>query len=361
MINVLVTAIGGGGHGEQIIKALKMAEGGRYRLFGADMNPQCPQFDMVEQGMTLPAAHEPGFIDTVLAICSHFDIRAVFHGCEQELLAYSRSRQLFAARHILLPINRAETIELCMDKARVSEFLGSVGFAPPRFVLAASVAEALELDSFPLIVKPHIGSGGSKDCFVVQDRRELEAIVTFLCASPDNRIMVQEYVGTPEEEYTVGVLHDLDGAYINSIAVRRELKSALNVRLSVPNRTGRIELGPRLVVSSGISMGEVCRPPEILAACEKIAMVLDVRGAINIQGRMTADGFKVFEINPRFSGTTSIRAMMGYNEPDILLRRHILGEGITPGFAFETGYVLRTLQEYRPKHNSAPTWSALVK
>lgn len=359
-INILVTAIGGGGHGEQILKALKMAGGDRYRLFGGDMNPQCPQFDLVEQGMTLPAARDPAFIDAVLAICARFDIRAVFHGCEPELLAYSRARERFAERGVLLPINRAETIELCMDKTRSSEFLESVGFAPPRFVLAASVAEALTLDSFPLVVKPHIGSGGSKDCFVVQDPRELEAIVIFLGVAPDNWIMVQDYVGTPEEEYTVGVLHDLDGAYINSIAVRRELKSALNLRISTPNRSGRTDLGPRLVVSSGISMGEVCRPAEVLETCRKIAKALDVRGAINIQGRMTADGFKVFEINPRFSGTTSIRAMMGYNEPDALLRRHILGEKITPDFAYETGFVLRALQEFRPTPNAAPSWTELA-
>jgi carbamoyl-phosphate synthase large subunit len=346
-INVLVTAIGGGGHGEQILKALRMAGGERYRLFGGDMNPRCPQFALVAQGMTLPAARDPGFVDAVLDVCARFNIQALFHGCEPELLAYSQARELFAARGVLLPINKSDVIDLCMDKSRSSEFLQKAGFAPPRFVLAESNEQASQLNCFPLVVKPHIGSGGSKDCFVVQNPRELQAIITFLDASPDNRIMVQEYVGTPEEEYTVGVLHDLDGGYINSIAVRRELKGALNLRISTPNRTKRSELGPRLVVSSGISMGEVCKPPEVLNTCEKIAKALDVRGAVNIQGRMTADGFKVFEINPRFSGTTSIRAMMGYNEPDVLLRKHLLGERITPGFSYEQGYVLRSLVETR--------------
>jgi carbamoyl-phosphate synthase large subunit len=94
-------------------------------------------------------------------------------------------------------------------------------------------------------------------------------------------------------------------------------------------------------------MGEVCSPSEILDVCTKIAKNLDVRGAVNIQGRMTSDGFKVFEINPRFSGTTSIRAIMGYNEPDILLRRHLLGEKIEPNFKYSHGLVLRNLVESR--------------
>ena len=53
----------------------------------------------------------------------------------------------------------------------------------------------------------------------------------------------------------------------------------------------------------------------------------------------------VFEINPRFSGTTSLRAMAGYNEPDVLIRRHVLNEAIEPHFAYRSGVILRGLSE----------------
>ena len=53
----------------------------------------------------------------------------------------------------------------------------------------------------------------------------------------------------------------------------------------------------------------------------------------------------VFEINPRFSGTTSLRAMVGYNEPDVLIRHHVLGEPVEPGFAYAEGTILRGLSE----------------
>ena len=55
---------------------------------------------------------------------------------------------------------------------------------------------------------------------------------------------------------------------------------------------------------------------------------------------------KVFEINPRFSGTTSIRAIVGYNEPDILLRRHLLNDrSIEPDFEYSEALILRNLVE----------------
>jgi len=359
-INVLVTAIGGSGHGEQILKALRMADPGRYRIFGADINPNCPQFSLVDHAIIVPPASDPKFIDVVLAICRKFKILAVFHGCEPELRSYSAARQQFFDAGVLLPINNCEVINLCMDKCLTGDFLSQRGFSPPVSRLVTTFTEALHVAPFPLIVKPHIGTGASKDCFVLQDPRELQAILDFLKVGTGNPLLIQEYVGTPESEFTVGVLHDLDGQYINSIAIRRELKSALNLRISVPNQTGRLELGPKLVVSSGISMGEVGKFPEVTEVCKRIALELDVRGAINIQGRLTSDGFKVFEINPRFSGTTSLRALMGYNEPDILLRHHLAGERITPDFPYRSGMVLRSLSESVASTVAADAWEELV-
>ena len=113
----------------------------------------------------------------------------------------------------------------------------------------------------------------------------------------------------------------------------------------MPNRTGNERLGPVLAISSGISQGEIGRFPEVTARCEQLALALGCRGAINIQCRLVGDRVYVFEINPRFSGTTSLRAMVGYNEPDVLIRKHVLGEAITPGFAYESGYIMRGVSE----------------
>jgi carbamoyl-phosphate synthase large subunit len=69
----------------------------------------------------------------------------------------------------------------------------------------------------------------------------------------------------------------------------------------------------------------------------------------------------IFEINPRFSGTTSIRAMMGYNEPDLLLRRHLRGEALTPRFPYRSGMVLRSLGETLVPTEPAVSWRTLTQ
>lgn len=356
-VSVLVTAIGGGGHGEQILKALRLAQGRRYRVVGGDANPYCPQFADVDEAVCLPRADAPEFVDAALSVARRFGARAVFHGCEPELRVYSRERARFVREGILLPINPADVIDTCFDKKRTNEFLATNGFDPPRCVELMGLETAEEVDWFPVVVKPRRAGGGSKDCYIAQDRDQLALLVRYLGHNGQTSgFIVQEYCGTADSEFTVGVLHDLDGNFLNSIAVRRELKSQLNVRTAVPNRSRRADLGDMLVISSGVSHGYVDRFPEVCGPCERIAAALGSRGALNIQCRLVDGQVKVFEINPRFSGTTSIRAMMGYNEPDCLLRRHLFGETVEPHFAYRSGLVLRSLSERVVPTEPAPDW-----
>jgi carbamoyl-phosphate synthase large subunit len=358
---VLVTAIGGGGHGEQILKALRLVEGRRYRMIGGDANPYCPQFADVDAAVCLPRADAPDFVDAVLAVARHFGASAVFHGCEPELNVYSRERGRFEREGILLPINPPEVIELCFDKKRTNDFLAANGFDPPRSIELMGVDSVDEVGWFPVVVKPRRASGGSKDCYIAQDRDQLALLIRYLAHNGQSTgFVVQEYCGTPEAEFTVGVLHDLDGNFLNSIAVRRELRSQLNVRTAVPNRSGYANLGDMLVISSGVSHGYVGRFPEVCGPCEHIAAALGVKGAVNIQCRFVEGRVKVFEINPRFSGTTSIRAMMGYNEPDALLRRHLFGDEVRPRFSYRTGMVLRSLREQTVPDQPVNSWHEVL-
>lgn len=347
-IAVLVTAIGGGGHGEQILKALLQAEKGKYFIVGADAQEHCPQFSWVDARVVLPLANDKNYIDRVLEVCEEFDIKAVFHGCEPELKRFSAERSRFLDKGIFLPINPAGLIDLCMNKESTNAKLMELGFKAPKYIRATEQQDLFAIDWFPVVVKPSVGAGGSANCYIAQNQEELLALATYLgFENIASTFVIQEYVGTPEDEYTVGVLSDMDGNFINSIAVRRLLSGGLNVRVSVPNRTDRKDLGSKLVISSGVSHGYVGRFPDITKQCEAIAKAIGARGAINIQCRVVDGEVMVFEINPRFSGTTSIRAMMGYNEPDALMDIHLRGVRIEKSFAYDEGYVLRGLVEYK--------------
>lgn len=343
-IPVLVTAVGG--YGGQILKALRLAPSSRYVIVGTDVTECCPQFKQVDYGHRLPRVDAPEYFDVLFELCHRYGVKAVFPGCEAELVSMSNARHLFTERGLMLPIASKEFIDVCLDKERTNSRLCELGFEPPRYVKVIDRDTVNAIDWFPVVVKPSVGAGGSANCFIAQNRAELMALCDYLgLENIAGSFIIQEYVGAPEDEYTVGVLHDLDGAYINAIGIRRLFSGQLNVRQSVPNRTGLSNLGPRLLLSSGVSQGYIGRFSLVTEQCRTITQALGACGAVNVQCRLVDGQVKVFEINPRFSGTTSLRAMVGYNEPDVLIRRHLYGESIPADFHYQEKLIVRTLQE----------------
>jgi carbamoyl-phosphate synthase large subunit len=342
-LTVLVTGVGGGGHGLQILKALRMSEM-KYKIIGADMSPYSKGLLEADLSILLPPASDSAYIGEVLKVCLKYDVVALFHGSEPELKVMSVNRQTLQSQGLLLPINPSRVIELCMDKVKTLEFLRNSGFYVPNFKKVRTLSDLTEFETLPAVLKPSVGSGGSANTFIAQTEEDLMCFGQHLLSiCPE--FIVQEYVGRPESEFTVGVLMSMEGEFINSIAVKRNILSSLSNRLKVENRTTNKSLGPVLAISNGISQGEIGRFPEVTQQCEEIAGMLRARGALNIQCRLVGDRVYVFEINPRFSGTTSLRAMAGFNEPDVLIRRHVLHEIIETRFAYRSGVILRGLSE----------------
>lgn len=342
-VRVLVTGVGGGGQGEQVLKALRLADTS-YEILAADITPYSSGLASVDDQLILPPATDPEYVDVLLRVCHDRGIEVVFHGSEPELRQMSANRGRFDEAGVFLPINPAEVIEMCLDKPRTMRTLEDAGFAVPPYRSVRSLDDLEQFHHIPAVLKPSLGGGGSADLYLAQDRSELLACARLLLGAHDE-FLAQAYVGRVDEEYTVGVLLDMDGVLLNSIAVRRDIMAALSNRTKVPNRTDRAELGPVLAISSGVSQGRIGRFEEVCGQCEEIAVALGARGAFNIQCRVVDGRVVVFEINPRFSGTTSLRAMVGYNEPDTLVRRHVLGERIIPGFPYREGVIVRSLAE----------------
>ncbi|WP_147818790.1 ATP-grasp domain-containing protein [Salidesulfovibrio onnuriiensis] len=342
-LTVMVTGIGGGGHGEQILKALQLAET-PYEIVGGDMSPCSKGLAEVDHPYILPPATAPDYVDALLRVCRKHGVKALFHGSEPELKAFAANRERIEAEGIFLPINPTELIEVCMDKFKTFHWLTEHGFHMPQTVQIENHEQLRAVDFFPAVLKPSVGGGGSANIYLAQTREEVDFLGTWLL---DNLgpFIVQEYVGTVESEFTVGVLCDMDGNFINSIAVKRAILSGLSNRIKTANRTGNQGLGATLAISSGVSQGEIGPYPEVTADCERIALEMGCRGAINIQCRHVDGKDYIFEINPRFSGTTSLRAMVGYNEPDILIRKHVLGEDVEPRFAYKSGTIMRGVAE----------------
>lgn len=337
-ITVLVTGVGGGGVGEQVMKSLRLC-GDRYRIIGTDMTRFSLGLYRADTMHLLPPAKDANYIDELLWVCGKEKVQVVVPGSEPELRAISKQRQKFAEKGILLLINSQEVIDRCMNKWETHLWLKEHGFGTPDSCLATVDNPQYHVE-LPAIVKPAVGGGGSFNCYMAQDKEELSFFVNYIRKQGILPI-VQRYTGAVDSEYTVGVLTDMaNGELLGSIALRREITSGLSNRMRIPNRGG----GSTLVVSSGISQGEFRDYPQVRQECERIALALGSKGPLNIQGRIHEGEVYVFEINPRLSGTTYLRALAGRNEADILIRRHLL-EDNTPLTKYTEGLALRGLTE----------------
>lgn len=345
LIRVLITGVGGGGNGEQMLKALRLATAD-YHIIGTDVSPLSTGLYQADEGYTVPRADDRSYIATLLDLCATRNIQALIAGSEPEMLVISRNRSLFAEIGVLVLLNTEAIISLCMDKWQTFAFLQERGFSVPRSFLMNDIAAVEEIDSdiFPVVIKPASNGGGSRHAYIAQDRDELRFFCAYIMKDGLDPI-VQEYVGTPDSEYTVGVLSTFDGMFVNSIAVRRDLTIGMSVRLKVNNRTNKSDLSPSLIISSGYSQGQIDTFPKVCSVCEDIAAALQSRGPLNIQCRYFKGKVYTFEINPRLSGTSSLRAMVGFNEPDILIRHHLRGERIEPKFPYQSGNIMRGLSE----------------
>ena len=337
-ISVLITGVGGGGIGEQIFFALSLSKY-PYRIITVDHDPFNLCLYPIDKSYLVPSATKKEYFSKLLQICKKESITALIPGSEIELSIISKNRDLFNKENIFLPINNNDVIELCRNKWSTYLFLKNNGFSAPKSYLWSESNKIDNLD-FPVIIKPCILSGGSRLVFVAQNNEELSFFCRYLIRQ-GIKPMVQKYVGSYENEYTIEVLTSYEGDILGSIAIKRNVQG----RLSTLYRLKNYYDGDPLCVSTGVSQGFIDDFPNIRKNAEKIAEKLNSRGPLNIQCREDKNEIFVFEINPRFSGTESLRALAGYNAPDSLLRKYILGEDIKR-LNYKKGIVSRGLYNH---------------
>lgn len=345
MLNILITSAGGNGAGNQIAKSLRLCNNKKYNLFFADNNPNNIQF---RDGsiLSLPLVSDKKYEEQISAIVKINKINVIVPGSDKELIYFAKNLDLYNEKAVYIPINNYKTINLCLDKAALNNKLLELNFIPPNSMKFSYDSDLPEIDWYPVVLKPSGGGGGSANVFIAQNRSELSNLLKYLKeAYKDESFLLQEYVGTCDSEYTVGILHDSDGVFVDSIAIKRDLSQSISVRSSVQNNTGKENLGKFLKISSGVSQGTIGKFPIVTTQCRRIAESIGSTGPLNIQCRFVDGMVKVFEINPRYSGTSYFRSMIGFNEVDILISLQLLNEKIERDVEWPDFYAIRSLNE----------------
>lgn len=335
-IRVMIAGVGGASLGTEIFKSLRLAGG--YEIYGCDVSAIA--YGLYEPGFAKTYRVDRGnYVGSVLEACADSGTCCLIPGGEQPMSLLAEANDKLAKAGIRLLANAPEVIATFTDKAATFKRLAEHGISIPRTIVVNDVTD-LDFVGFPCIIKPTTGSGGSAAVFFAVGADEAMIYAEFIRRMGSFPI-AQEYVDDREGEFTIGVLSLPNGHIAGSIALRR----VLDAKLSVAYR------GRGGIVSSGYSQGYIDEFPHLCRQAERIAAIIGSRGPINIQGRVRNGVLLPFEINPRFSASTYLRALAGFNEIDMLIRYVIKDEPPTR-VVIKPGWYLRSLTEnFVPKEN----------
>jgi carbamoyl-phosphate synthase large subunit len=340
---VLISGICGNSYGAQVAKSLSLLED--YELFGADANPSglCEAFK-IEKLLKFPRASSEVYLDSLFSFYQDYKIDYYIEGSEAEQIVLNQHRSFLEHHKIHWVSNNKAAIDICLDKRKLAHFLKENEVFAPHVFAFKDLQENQSL--FPVILKPYSQSGGSKDVYIAQDLEDINAIL-YLSKRKMEDYIIQQYIGTPEAEYTVGILHNNKGVFIGSATLQRDLSQSLSLRSVSQNITSKHALGERLVISSGFSQGRLHHNPKIEYYCRTIAEKMKSSGPLNFQGRLVDNKFHIFEINPRFSGTSFMRALSGFNEADLWIKNLDKENVISPFYLNSNIVYKRVIKEIK--------------
>jgi len=305
-----ITAVGSG-IGQSIVNSCRLSSLPLH-LIGFDVSAMAYGACDCHEQCTLPQSLSPEYADALLAACKKHGVALLIPGLDLDLTVISENTPRFESEGIRVLVGGIEFIRLCRDKLLWSRTLREVSnHILPGFD-SGECAAAIESGriSFPLIAKPLAGSGSvglrilntKEDLAVLQEQYVVQPYAMPCPDDPDYSAIskaIAQKQPIQLAEISCQWLVSKDGAVLGHMATRNRLKDGVPIEIITIDDTPYWQALQSLV---------------------PLLRSRGMRGPVNIQGRMTSDGPRFFEMNGRFTGITGLRALLGFNEVDLAIR-----------------------------------------
>jgi len=283
MKKVLVTAIGTA-TATAVIRELKKTGG--YYIIGADINPQnqiATSLD-VDEFHQFPYSTGDDYIPFALNFCKENQVDYYYAVIDKEVVNLAKNRERFMEAGTKLCVPNYKFAEKCHYKDVFGKWVAEN--VPQVAVRQYDSLEDAENAEYPLFIKPVEGVA-STGCRKISGFDELKTSVS--AEEAGKTILIQDFVsGT---NVTVDCIRNsLTGQKIQ--IQRREL---------LRNSNG-----------CGIAV-EIFSNPVLEEICNTLMEKLDLNGVVNMEFFETENGYRIIEINPRFSAGTIYSCMSGVN------------------------------------------------
>lgn len=272
---VLITGIGG--DISQGVATILRESRPDLRLVGVDVHSQHGGHMFVHCLETIPSASDPSYLSALRAVISRHAVDILIPMSEPELGALHPFTDLFPG--IKWITAGAKVVAAGLDKLATVRSLENLSLPVPWTI---PVGDAGPI-AYPCILKNRYGSG-SRAVFRIENA---EDSAYFAHRYPN--AVFQEVLEPADREVTCAVYRKRDGEVLSLLMLRR-------------------------LTGGFTGWAKVIDDAQTSQMCARIAEGLDLRGSMNVQLRLTDQGPRVFEINPRFSSTVLMRHRMGFSD-----------------------------------------------
>jgi carbamoyl-phosphate synthase large subunit len=244
-------------------------------LVGTDISDDHPGFAFYDYCETIPKVTDPNYLSVLKEIIINHKIDVIIPMSEPEIRFFT-NHEIDKIDGVPIVMASFDARKIGFDKYETAMFLKDNGFPYPWTVL---VAEGPPVN-VPCIIKDRTGSG-NRDVKIVEHE-----LVNYYSKTRRDAVW-QERLLPDDKEYTCGVYRTGQG----------ETRCIIFRRWLVGGHTGKA------VTENN---------KEIETLLKMLAEIINLKGSINVQLRLTSKGPVIFEINPRFSSTVYFRHMLGF-------------------------------------------------
>jgi len=207
---ILISAVSGD-IGYSVVQSLREKVS---KIVGCDLKPYTPVRHLLDRFHVVPpATQRSAYLQAIRTILREEHLQYFIPISEPEISLLNHEREEFDGLGVKLLLNHSWVLDRFLDKMKTMSFLQGIGIQVPKTAFLRGYDGRF---GFPIIVKQQAGYG-SRKLWIADSLAELE----YIKGKVEGSYIVQEYIGTPEEEYTTGVFSD--GQKTSSISFKRRL------------------------------------------------------------------------------------------------------------------------------------------
>ena len=224
-----------------------------------------------------------------------------------------------------------KALDVAEDRGRFSEMLSKNNIPFPKFAVAQTAEEAINISkdlNFPILVRPSYVLGGQGMKIVINEDELEHHIIELLIDIPGNRVLLDHYLDNAIEAEADAIC---DGENVRIIGIMEHIEPC------------GIHSGDSYAVLPTFDLSDNVRQ-QMIDITNKIAVALETVGLINIQFAIKDEVVYVIEANPRASRTVPFIAK-AYDEPYVnYASKVMLGQNKVTDFEFNPkkgGYAIK--------------------